>query len=378
MNPVPPNDSCPVCGTPTPPGQADRRFTCGTCGWEESGAPHRGGGQKRRVAAAGWLAMGLIIAGVSIWQSVSWSPFFFEALPLRIKHTLGLATVDDLLALGALCNTLSRHHCSRTVYGSIIHDRPDDPRVVANFAMALSNSGDFAGALPYYERYLALGGGAVDALYGYARTLRGVGRRDEAIRWYYGTIQANPKLLDATAGLIELLIQGGRRVEALSVIRAFVRGLPNYKGYWAGQIIAIEAGMDQGAGSRTDATRPIRIPAIGQHHYVPLRLGGGSHYEPFIVDTGATALTFNSTWAEDVQVPLRRTGKRIILETATGFAQAEQVFLPEVMVGSIPMKDVEAVMCSSCAPLMGHSLLDRFDMKTTRVDSIEFLSLTPR
>jgi hypothetical protein len=125
---------------------------------------------------------------------------------------------------------------------------------------------------------------------------------EDAIRWYYRAIQADPRLLDVTGELVELLVQDSRRVEALSVIGAFVRALPDYKTYWAGRVIAIEAGMGDSVNSSRDPNVTLKIPTIGRHYYVPLRLGGGSHYEPFIVDTGASALTFNSTWVEEAQV----------------------------------------------------------------------------
>jgi hypothetical protein len=45
-------------------------------------------------------------------------------------------------------------------------------------------------------------GGSLDALYGYAQFLRHLGRRDDAIRWCYTTLQAHPRLLDVTGEIL--------------------------------------------------------------------------------------------------------------------------------------------------------------------------------
>ena len=339
-----------MCGAFPPSWRVDpRRSTCLACGWEQPAPTTR----KRRVLQAAGAAVIIATIGLIIWQYLSWSPLFLTALPLRVKSAMGTATPDDLSALGAICNTLGRYQCARNAYSRVIRGRPEDSFAIGSLAIALSNSGDYADALPHFERYFALGGGALDALYGYAKTLRALGRREDAIRWYYRTIQADARLLDVTGELVELLVQDSRRVEALSGIGAFVRALPGYKTYWASSVIAIEAGMVDSANPSRDPNVTLKIPAIGRHYYVPLRLGGGSHYEPFIADTGASALTFDSTWAEEAQVPVRRTGRSVLMETATGFAQGEEVLVPEVMVGPVRITNVEAVMCSSCAPLMG-------------------------
>jgi predicted aspartyl protease len=63
---------------------------------------------------------------------------------------------------------------------------------------------------------------------------------------------------------------------------------------------------------------------------------------------------------------------------ATGFAQGEEVFVPTVWVGTVRLSNVDAVVCDSCAALMGQTLLARFNLKTTRINSMDFLALSPR
>ena len=61
------------------------------------------------------------------------------------------------------------------------------------------------------------------------------------------------------------------------MIGAFVGALRTYKTYWASSVIAIEAGMADSANPSRDPNVILKIPAIGRHYYVPLRLGGRSH-----------------------------------------------------------------------------------------------------
>jgi predicted aspartyl protease len=62
--------------------------------------------------------------------------------------------------------------------------------------------------------------------------------------------------------------------------------------------------------------------------------------------------------------------------TASGTVVGDSVIVPEIQIGSLWLKDVEGVV--AMGPLLEQSVLRRFDLRTMRRYSVEFLLLTPR
>lgn len=46
--------------------------------------------------------------------------------------------------------------------------------------------------------------------------------------------------------------------------------------------------------------------------------------------------------------------------------------------GPCELKDVPVHVCKGCAPLLGQAALSRFDLKSSKVQGVEFLTMTPR
>jgi phage FluMu protein Com len=47
-------------------------------------------------------------------------------------------------------------------------------------------------------------------------------------------------------------------------------------------------------------------------------------------------------------------------------------------VGPFVLHDVPAVRCAHCVALLGQSSLSHFDLRSSRAQGVEFLTLTPR
>ncbi len=327
------------------------------------------------VLGAVGLALLLAVVGYNYY---TWSPFWLTSIPLRVKYAFNRATPDELLELGRICDTLEKHHCSLKLYSRKVRLTPKDTTAWGLFAIAEAESGLYEDAIKHFEVYFALGGGALDALAWHARTLKELGRIDEAIRRYHRVLQANPNLLDATEEMVELLVQDKRYVEALTIIGSFIERAPGYRSYWAGTIANIEEALER---LDSSAERPqilFKIPAIGEHHLLPIKLGTRASYGFYLVDTGATYLTISKSVAEESKIMTRVTGERVMLEGANGVIEAERAVLSDVSVGTLKLGKVEAVICDSCRLLAGKSLLSRFNLQILREDGMEFLILRAR
>jgi len=208
----------------------------------------------------------------------------------------------------------------------------------------------------------------------YAVTLKELGRRHDAISWYYKTLQADPDYLDVTDELVQLLIQNNRQDEALGVIGSFIGRRPTYKQYFTATLVVIDSHLGERPGG-LKASESLKIPAISGLHYLPFRVTENGPYEVGLVDTGATDLTLNSAFARDSQLPPAPTRRVVRLETANGVVPASIVLLPTVYIGRFKLKNVEAAICD-CPVLLGKSVLSRFHLEIMRENNIEFLILT--
>jgi aspartyl protease family protein len=120
---------------------------------------------------------------------------------------------------------------------------------------------------------------------------------------------------------------------------------------------------------------PPALPprTAGSQRQVALRADPRGHFEanavingrsvPVIVDTGATTVAISSDTARRLGVLPDRSGYRVPISTANGTLRAAAVMLREVTVGSISIRNVEAMVIPGDAlgdvGLLGMTFLSR-------------------
>ncbi|MES9945977.1 MAG: TIGR02281 family clan AA aspartic protease [Candidatus Thiodiazotropha sp.] len=86
----------------------------------------------------------------------------------------------------------------------------------------------------------------------------------------------------------------------------------------------------------------------------------------FMVDTGATAVAMHANQAKRLGISYKLDGKRIIVNTASGTANAYDVTLDRVQVGEITLTNVRGFVIDTNGParvLLGMSFLNRVKME---------------
>ena len=86
----------------------------------------------------------------------------------------------------------------------------------------------------------------------------------------------------------------------------------------------------------------------------------------FLVDTGASAISMNSSQAKQLGIRYKRTGIPASVSTASGFAKAYRVRLQSVSVGDIKQNNVEAFVLEGNHPgpiLLGMTFLGQLTVK---------------
>lgn len=99
---------------------------------------------------------------------------------------------------------------------------------------------------------------------------------------------------------------------------------------------------------------------VGGHYWVAGSISGKT--VQFLVDTGATAVAMNENAAKRLGIDYRVQGQPMVVNTASGTAQAWRVKLDSVKIGGIQVLGVEAAIVAGEAPtevLLGMSFLNR-------------------
>jgi clan AA aspartic protease (TIGR02281 family) len=293
------------------------------------------------------------------------------------------ATTEELRAQVAECEQAHDLACAQDAWTDYLKLRPDDGLAHANLGQVMNRRDDHAHAVVEFKRAIDGGEGAYDLFGWYADSLASLGRNDEAIDWSYKSLSIVPNLVDVRGKLAKLLVAQGRPYEALSLLQGFdaesiARGHP---AYFEGQRIAIASGLTDAAAAPSPHAKDVqvlRLPVMGGHFFAPVALGGGRP-QAFMVDTGATVTAVTPEMLEQSKAAYKVVQPVVIMTTADGRkVTAQGITIVSLAVGPYMLHDVTAVLCTHCVSLLGQSALSHFDLRSSRTQGVEFLTLTAR
>lgn len=270
--------------------------------------------------------------------------------------------------------------CSIKLWKMVVDKRPTDSSALANLAIRLSENERHKESIPYHQRAIKLGAGASDVFAWYARSLRQLNHIPEAIEWYYHTLSINPKLSDITAELSELLAIQNSHYEAFNLLEGFEE-LTGHDSYYSARKTALQASFVQDSDTN-ESNQSFRIPKLyNNHFYISARLSENKKHKSksFMIDTGASLLVLNRALLKKNDVKYKTLKKRARAKTADGKRiKVKLVRIPYFKLGPFELKNVKAIVCKTCEPLIGQNILGKFNMSTTRSKGVEFLSLEKR
>ena len=318
------------------------------------------------LAASLMAAIGLVAVGVHGDVAGLWRRAFGPPL-----------TTDEMRERIGRCERDADLPCAQETLEALLKKRPDDVTARAHLGLVMAHRDDDAHAAVEFKRAIDGGEGTYDLFAWYADSLARLGRSDEAIEWSYRSLSLVPGLVDVRGKLARLLVARGRPYEALSLLASFDADAmaKGRGGYFDGQRIAIESAL---AASAPASPSSLRLPVMDGQFYAPVALGNGRP-TAFMVDTGASATTVTPELLAESRVDYRVVQPVVTMTTADGRRVAAQgITISTLHVGPYVLRDVPAVRCEHCVPLLGQASLSHFDLRSARTQGIEFLTLTPR
>lgn len=270
--------------------------------------------------------------------------------------------------------------CAEQNWQDYLSQRPDDSEALASLGIVEDKRDEDAQAIVTFQKAIDLGEGTYDLFYYYADSLAKTGKTDEAIDWYYKTLTIVPTLVDARGNLAKLLVKKKRYYEALALLAAFDEHLlaVGQQPYFDGQRIAIETAMQRSKPADSGEKAEIKLFKMDGNFMAPVALGE-ARVTTFMVDTGATLTTMNDTLLKESKAKYEVVQSSVTTTTADGRRVSSRLInLDSMEVAGYRLKDVPVAVCTTCQLLLGQQALSRFDLSSTRVQGVEFLTLKPR
>lgn len=290
-------------------------------------------------------------------------------------------SVSQLNAQGQRCLRARNFACAETAFSSIVRLRPTDPLGYALRGIARAHGEKWADAIVDLEKAMDMGEGTWDILANYSNALRHSGRVAESIDWSYRTLTVVESLVDIRGDLATMLVAEGRHHEALAVLAGFDAKMEakGRRAYFAAQRMAIEQALLR-RGARPGAAQPppLRLSRSEGFFYAPVALGEGG-FTGFLVDTGASTLVLPRALLAQSRADHRVERRGVTAQLADGRkATGDAVRIAKVAVGPYVLSNVQGFVCEGCAALLGQDVLSGFDLRSSRVVGVEFMTLTPR
>ena len=283
----------------------------------------------------------------------------------------------DIQKKAVECTISGDHKCAEENYRWLLKQKPNDVVIQANMAFALTLQDKHTEAIELYQKLINEGEGTYDLFAYFAKSLQAAGREDEAITWNYRALSIVPNLVDVRSELAKLLVKNGRPYEALSLLASFDDYLETQgKGYYfKAQRISIAAALPSSPESAKTIVKAAKIDG----HYYSVIIGKNGEPLSFMIDTGASHTTISRQTLETLGLSVPKEAKRVVMHTADNRQiDGQQFHLAKLQVGPYSLKNVQVIVCETCASLLGQTTLERFDLTTSKIDGVEFLAMKPR
>lgn len=242
--------NCPQCGSHIP----QDRYLNGTaiceCGWTDSTSIKLRMLDVERKTIYGMIAGCLAIVAFYA-HMVNWGSYAFAIPFVKLQQVTGTLSVQGARDLANVCIELNKWNCARNAYLGIYrsHGNVEGLADLGHFEIRM---GDAAAAMNAYAGYFKYGGKDGLAALDYAKVLESSGQVDRAIEYYDLSVKERPTKLpvQATAGIVRILIKQGKYEEAYSRIITFHNGSENAKGFLNTELTQLETQLNTYANGR--------------------------------------------------------------------------------------------------------------------------------
>lgn len=252
--------TCPHCSNEIPQDRYIGGSAICECGWSDKTSLNRVLKQNERKTIRALVIGALLTVGLFSHLAI-WGSYALQIPLVELQELTGTLSRQGYLELADACTALGRYACAKSADTEITTSL-NDISGLALRAHLEERLGEGPAALASLTAYFAAGGKDATASVAYGRLLEAAGRNDEALKAYDYAVQNPGELLpvQATTGLVHVLMKQGRYQDALTRITAFHESAGNAVGYLNTELAQLETYL--GAQAKT-AAKPKGKKAAG-------------------------------------------------------------------------------------------------------------------
>ncbi len=201
------------------------------CGWIDTTNTEKASLVIEKKTIHVLLAFGAIFTA-GLLHVGSWGNYALSIPFTKVAQVTGMLSADGYRDLAKTCIILNKWSCAEEAYTSLATQRgvADGFAELGSLEARLNKSADAVRAYASYEKN---GGHESKALLQFGKLLESANQDAEATRIYEKSIASNPMALpiQATTGIVRLMMKQGKYVEAYERIVAFHESAENAGGY---------------------------------------------------------------------------------------------------------------------------------------------------
>lgn len=232
--------TCPQCSNEIPSNRVLNGFAICECGWCDNSGLNKLN-KKNEKATINAMVAGAVALVVVFAYLATWGSYSFEIPFVKLRQITGTLSKQGHIELAEACIGLGRYECAKSAFLEISTSLGDNSGIAMR-AKLEERLGESAAALSSYAQYMRTNGKDSSAFVAYARLLENANQSEEAFKYYEGAIANAGETLpvQATTGLVRLLMKQGKYEEALTRIQTFHQSAGNAVGYLNTELTQLE------------------------------------------------------------------------------------------------------------------------------------------
>jgi tetratricopeptide (TPR) repeat protein len=176
-----------------------------------------------------------------------WGEHALSIPVLRIQQVTGTLSAQGYDKLAKACIGINKWSCAENAMLRSF-EKSKDPGALNRLAILHMQLGQPQKAIVQFESYFKAGGNDGRTMLAYAKLLELDKKYRDALKYYKSSISARPDALpvEATGGIIRILIKEGRYREAYAQITSFHKSAENAKGYFNTELTQLKPRLRKG------------------------------------------------------------------------------------------------------------------------------------
>lgn len=280
---------------------------------------------------------------------------------------------NELYSLGSRYEINGDYQKAEEIYEEVNKLVPNNIDYMYSLAIMSFINTNYEKAEDYFSKIIDQGFLSSNVSYWYAKSLSSLGKDNEALKWHYQTLELDDNNLSNVIELLTILQKLKRSSEGLSLIAGYTALYPNDN-------VVFQLKPFQSMFLKSDTTSEkssFSVPEINNQYIVPVFFPSLKEQTDYVIDTGAMYMSIPLSLYKSEIGPHKKTGKKLEIIGVGGSAgTGELIILDHLKVGNITLRNVEAIVCENCPPLLGQSALKRFHLNTVNKYGKNFLTIS--